>query len=79
MTSPTRRDEAWHAIIATATETGHDDVFGAEDVISTARDNGLEVASRTVRKTLRVMVEWDYLEELGPGDYQLTAELEGVA
>lgn len=72
MSRPTRRDEAWHAALVTATETGLDDTFGVDDVVETADDLGLDVARRTIRKTARVMVDFGYIRERDAGQYHLS-------
>lgn len=66
MSSPTLRDEAWHAALETAVATGLDgaDAFDSADVFGTVDDLGLDVSERTVRKTLRVMVDFGYLERV---------------
>lgn len=71
MTSPTRRDEAWHAALVTATETGLDDTFTREDVLATADELGVKVAARTIGKALRVMVDFGYLRQPEKGEYHL--------
>ena len=71
MSSPTRRDAAWHATLVTATETGLDDTFDADAVLATADELDVQVAGRTIRKALRVMVDFGYLREPDAGDYHL--------
>lgn len=71
MTSPTRRDEAWHAALITATETGLDDTFGADDVVETADEIDVQVARRTILKALSVMEDFGYLREPETGQYHL--------
>lgn len=61
MTTPTKRDEAWHAVLETAVATG-DEAFDSPDVLDTVDQLGLDVSERTVRKTLRVMVEFGHLK-----------------
>lgn len=61
MTTPTKRDEAWHAVLETAVATG-DDAFDSPAVLDTVDELGLDVSERTVRKTLRVMVDLGHLE-----------------
>ena len=71
MTSPTRRDEAWHAILVTATDVGLDDTFARDDVLATADDIGVNPAGRTITKALRVMVDFGYLREASKRKYRL--------
>lgn len=61
MSAPTKRDEAWHAVLETAVATG-DESFDSPDVLDTVDELGLDVSERTVRKTLRVMVEFGHLD-----------------
>jgi predicted transcriptional regulator of viral defense system len=70
VTSPTRRDEAWHATLITATETGLDSTFDADDVATTADELDVAVSERTIRKALSVMVDFGYLQEIEPGEYR---------
>lgn len=79
MSSPTRRDEAWHAALVTACEAGLDDDFNAVDVDETGDELGVEVAIRTIRKTLRVMVDFGYLEDLDHGDYRVDEDFAATA
>jgi predicted transcriptional regulator of viral defense system len=72
MSRPTRRDEAWHAVLVTASESGLEDSFDADDVVVTADELDVEVAERTIRKALRVMVDFGYLRELDAGEYRLS-------
>lgn len=71
MPRPTRRDEAWHAILVTVAETSFGDTFDVDDVLATAEDHDLDVAERTIRKALNVMVDFEYLHERDPGVYVL--------
>lgn len=61
MTTPTKRDEAWHAVLETAVATG-DEAFDSPDVLDTVDELALDVSESTVRKTLRVMVDFGHLE-----------------
>lgn len=67
----TRRDEAWHAVMCEATESGLDDTFGSDDVVARADEMGLDVAKRTIQKTLAVMVDFGYLGEPETGHYHM--------
>lgn len=62
MSSPTRRDEAWHAILTTCAETGVQDTFKKGDVADVADELGLGVSERTIIKALGVMVDFGYLQ-----------------
>jgi len=61
MSNPTKRDQAWHAVLETAVATG-DEPFDSTDVLDTVDELDLDVAERTVRNTLRVMVDLGHLE-----------------
>jgi len=71
MSSPTRRDEAWHAILVTATEVGLDDSFDVDAAGSTADELELGVSDRTIRKALTVMTDLGYLKEIETGEYRI--------
>lgn len=69
MTTVTRRDEAWHAIIMTAIEAGKAGTFRLGDVMETAGELDCAVSQRTVIKVLRIMEDLGYLAERKKGRY----------
>lgn len=69
LTSVTRRDEAWHAVIITAVETGKTGTFRLRDVVENARALECAVSRRTIMKVIAIMVELGYLDERDRGRY----------
>lgn len=69
MTSVTRRDEAWHAVIMTAIEVGQAETFRVRDVVEISRQLDCAVSRRTIIKVVAIMDQLGYLNERERGRY----------
>lgn len=66
------RDEAWHAVLVAAYRAREHGAltFTAGDVQDVVDDLGLEVADRTLRRTIGTMADFGYLQRVKQGTYQ---------